>query len=103
MLGWRGRGPVRQGGSGENTTLSGQSVYLVLYKYDSCAFCQRVFRAIDELGLAVEYRDVQTDSAYRRELHERTGRTTVPCLIVDGEAMFESSDIVAWLRGQFAE
>ena len=27
-----------------------------------------------------------------------TGRATVPMLKIDGEPMFESADIVAWLR-----
>ncbi|MBW1881075.1 MAG: glutathione S-transferase domain-containing protein [Deltaproteobacteria bacterium] len=32
---------------------------------------------------------------------ERTGRTQVPCLFVDGEPMFESLDIVDWFERSF--
>lgn len=101
MFGLFGDKVVRQGGDGHNTRADGQAVHLALYKYDACPFCQRVFRAIDRLGVHVEYRDVQTDYAHRQGLREQTGRTTVPCLVVDGVPMFESADIVAWLEAEF--
>ncbi|MCB9669948.1 MAG: glutaredoxin [Alphaproteobacteria bacterium] len=72
---------------------------LVLYKYDSCPFCRRVLAAIDRLGIEdVEMRDTMMDPSARRELRDATGRTTVPCLFIDGQPMFESLDIVAWLQ-----
>jgi glutaredoxin len=103
MFGWMGRAEARQGGTGDNTARSGAQVRLALYKYDACPYCQRVFRAIDKLEVAVEYRDVRTDVNHRQELRARTGRTSVPCLFIDDEPMFESADIVAWLHEQFSE
>ena len=70
---------------------------LLLYKYDSCPFCRRVFRSIDQLGLDVPTADIQRDPANRAELARVAGRTTVPCLFIDGQPLFESADIVAWL------
>lgn len=70
---------------------------LALYKYDACPYCQRVLRRIDDLGLEVELRDTLRDPSHRTALRERTGRTQVPCLFVDGEPLFESADIVSWL------
>jgi glutaredoxin len=70
----------------------------VLYKFDTCPYCVRVFRALDGLGVAVAMEDVRTDPAARRALQQATGRTTVPCLFVDGQPLFESSDIVSWLE-----
>lgn len=95
-------GPARLGGDGVNTTQDGRTVRLVLYKYDSCPFCLRVFAAIDRLGLNIEYRDVRKDPAWREDLRKRTGRTTVPCLLIDDVPMFESADIVRWMVGNFA-
>ena len=103
MFGWLGRTEVRQGGTGENTTRSGEQVYLALYKYDACPFCQRVFRAIDALEISVEYRDIRTDSEHLRTLRDRTGRSSVPCMFIDDEPMFESAEVVAWLHEQFTE
>ena len=71
---------------------------LALYKYDTCGYCARVLRAIERIGLEVELRDVVRSTAFRDELLAATGRTTVPCLVVDGAHLFESSDIVAWLE-----
>ena len=71
---------------------------LALYKYDLCGFCRRVLRVIDELGVEIELRDTLEERRWREDLYERTGRTQVPCLLIDDEPMFESADIIAWLR-----
>jgi|GEM_PF-790944 len=76
---------------------------LALYAYDSCGFCQRVFRTVGQLGIEVELRNTMRDPKHRRDLVEATGRGTVPCLFIDGEPMHESSDIVAWLNARAAE
>lgn len=72
---------------------------LVLYQYRSCPFCQRVLRQLSALGLEdrVELRDTRQDSHARQLLRERTGRTQVPCLFIDGQPHFESADINDWL------
>lgn len=70
---------------------------LVLYKYDSCPYCQRVARGIEALGLTIQTRDTLVERGAREELYEKTGRTQVPCLFIDGEPLFESADILAWL------
>lgn len=72
---------------------------LVLYKYDTCGYCGRVFRKLDALGMEseVELRDIWEDPQARKELADVTGRTTVPCLFIDGVPLHESLDIVAWL------
>ena len=76
---------------------------LSLYHFQSCPYCALVRRAIDELGLDVELRDILEDPARYRELVEATGRQMVPCLQIesgDGSVrwMHESRDIVDYLR-----
>ena len=74
---------------------------LALFKKDSCPYCQKVFRAIDRLGLggAIEMRDIVEDPAMRDELVRVGGKAQVPCLLIDGAPMYESDDIVAYLEG----
>lgn len=77
---------------------------LALYHYPSCPFCGIVRRAIDQLGLDVELRDIHERSQRLRELVEATGRRTVPCLRIEtaeGEAnwMHESRDIIDYFQG----
>ena len=71
---------------------------LALYKYDACPYCRRVQRVLDTLDLHVEMRDTRLNPQHRQDLLQRTGRTQVPCLFIDGEPMFESEDIVDWLE-----
>ena len=71
---------------------------LILYKMDACPFCRKVVSAIDELGVKVEYKDLDADEENRDKLLADTGRQTVPCLYIDGDPMFESDEIIDWLH-----
>ncbi len=75
---------------------------LELYKFDTCPFCIRVMRVVDKTGVDVTYRDTRGDSAASDFLFEQTGRTTVPCMFIDGVPMFESADISKWLLAYHA-
>ena len=70
---------------------------LVLFKYDLCGYCRRVMQAAERLEVDLPTRDTREESSARTELLDRTGRTQVPCLFIDGEPLHESADIVAWL------
>jgi glutaredoxin len=66
-----------------------------------------VTRAIDNLGVDVELRDINEDPKYRDELILARGRATVPVLRItsaDGEDhwMPESRDIIHYLEQTFA-
>lgn len=39
-----------------------------------------------------------SDSEQREELIAIGGKPQVPCLIIDGEALYESDAIIAWMR-----
>ncbi len=71
---------------------------LELYYFDSCPYCQRVLRVIDELKIKVAYKDIYEDTNNMQKLMYVTGRKTVPCLFIDGQPMHESLEIIDWLR-----
>ncbi len=75
---------------------------LKLYKYNSCPFCMRVMQTIESLNIKVEYHDIMQNPEDFKFHTEKTGRRTVPCLYIDGEPMFESSDITDWLQENIA-
>ena len=81
----------------------GSDPVFVLYKFDACPYCKRVQRKIDELRISdkIEMRDTRTEPKWRKDLKNRTGRTQVPCLFIDGTPMFESLDIIEFLQTQF--
>ena len=100
-MGWFGGG-----GSEPRTVAPGvprpdQVRQLALYETRSCGYCRRVRSAIERLGLQVEGRDLDTDG-HADVLYAATGRTTVPCLFIDGAPLFESLDIIAWLEAYAA-
>ncbi len=74
---------------------------LVLYKFDACPFCRRVMAVIEEHHWPVVYRDTRENPQYRQKLIELTGKTQVPCLLIDGQPMLESKDIIQYLQTVF--
>ncbi len=74
---------------------------LVLYHFEGCPYCAKVRTAADELGVEMDMRDIRKNPAYRDELLAMTGKSQVPCLVVDGKPMLESDDIVKFLKENF--
>lgn len=72
---------------------------LELYYFEQCPFCVRVLRKIDELDLReyIVYKNTFEDPANAVSHQERTGRSTVPCLYINNQPLFESLDIMKWL------
>lgn len=79
------------------TLKDGRQVDLELFKFDSCPYCVRVMARIKALGVQVRYRDTMKEPGAEDELVRRGGDDQVPCLFIDGQPMYESADIVAWL------
>lgn len=73
---------------------------LILYGRSSCPYCVRVDRVIEELGIEdkITRRHTGFGTEWRADLRNRTGSTQVPCLFIDGKPMFESLDIIDWMR-----
>jgi len=90
------------GGDGTCRSRTGEVLDLELYKFDSCPYCQVVFRAVRRLAVPVRFRDIYKDDAAARKLVEVGGLDQVPCLFVDGKPLYESNDIVAFLERHFA-
>jgi glutaredoxin 3 len=78
----------------------GAPVRLELYMFPSCPFCQKVMVAAQRLGYDLVMHDIHKDDSARATLKQVGGRTTVPCLFVNGKPMYESDDIVQYLRDE---
>ncbi len=78
----------------------GKPLDLILYKYDACPFCIRVRRSLKKLGLQVPMRDIQSDAGARQELSSLGGSSMVPALSINGKIMYESRDIIEFLKTQ---
>jgi glutaredoxin len=73
---------------------------LTLYVKTGCPFCAKVLATGTELGISFEEKNI-ADDAVAAELIARGGKRQVPYLIDSekGVEMYESDDIVAYLRG----
>lgn len=80
---------------------------LALYQFKTCPFCIKVRQEMRRLSLDIELRDAQHNDGHRADLQQGGGKAVVPCLHILEENgtsrwMYESADIIAYLRGRFA-
>lgn len=71
---------------------------LTLYHFESCPYCKLIRDYLDQNKISIPLKDIQVHSAYREELKKIGGKTQVPCLVIDGKALYESSNIIKWLK-----
>lgn len=70
---------------------------IVLYIKASCPFCKKVMHALDQIGKSVPTKDISENDQLRNELIQIGGKKQVPCIVIEGKAKYESSDIIKWL------
>ena len=71
---------------------------LTLYHYVGCAYCARVTSYMQQAGITIPMKDTNVDPRNREELVKIGGKGQVPCLVVDGKALYESNEIIEWMR-----
>ena len=72
---------------------------LKLYMFKECPFCRKVLREIKDSGRTdVTLHNIHESEDDRQELIRIGGKQQVPCLFIDGKPLYESDDIVTWLR-----
>jgi glutathione S-transferase len=78
---------------------------LQLYHKWQCPYSARVRDFVDEhrLGDKIEYVEIHEVEGAQDRLSALTGKTQVPCLVVDGKPILESGEIVQWLRQNLVE
>lgn len=58
---------------------------VVVYTAPWCSWCRRTLAHLDERRVRYENRDIERNPAYRQELIEKTGRTAIPVVEINGE------------------
>ncbi len=71
---------------------------LTLYHSQSCSYCARVRDFLTKKKIDVPMKDTHQNPAYRDELIKIGGKAQVPCLVIDGKALYESMDIIEWFK-----
>jgi glutaredoxin len=92
----------------EQARIDAQTRGMALYEFKACPFCVKTRRAMKRLGLNIELRDARGDMQWRQQLLAEGGRLQVPCLYIpqssgDAQWLYESDDIIAYLKKRFAD
>ena len=70
-----------------------------LYYKKSCPYCQKVLRFMQDNKINLDMRDTLQPGNQNDLIH--SGRKKqVPCLVIGSKPMYESDDIIAYLRGK---
>ena len=77
---------------------------LTLYYKETCPFSQRVMQMAENLGVALELKDIESDAAFEAELMEKGGKHQTPFFVDSARAvsMYESNDIIEYIREHYA-
>ena len=70
-----------------------------IYTSPFCGYCARAKALLDSKGAAYDEMDVMMDDKKRTEMRERSKRTTVPQIFINGAHIGGSDDLAA-LEGQ---
>ena len=71
---------------------------LELYYIPSCSYCQKVMAFMKQNNMSIPLRDRDVNPETKQELIKIGGKMQVPCLVIDGKALYESDQIIAWLK-----
>ena len=70
-----------------------------IYTSPFCGYCARAKALLDSKGAAYDEMDVMMDDKKRTEMRERSKRTTVPQIFINGQHIGGSDELAA-LEGQ---
>lgn len=71
---------------------------LELFMKPTCPYCIRVMNFMSENNITIPLRDIVADESAAETLVAIGGKRQVPCLFIDGKPLYESGDIIEWLR-----
>jgi glutaredoxin 3 len=66
-----------------------------IYTTPFCGYCARAKGLLDQKGAAYEEMDVMMDEKKRTEMRERSKRSTVPQIFINGQHIGGSDELVA--------
>ena len=66
-----------------------------IYTTPWCGYCARAKSLLESKGAAFEETDVMEDSVKRSEMRERSRRTTVPQIFINGQHIGGSDELAA--------
>lgn len=72
-----------------------------LYVGTVCRFCKKVENFMEENNIDIPLVNINEDKKAMLELMKKGGKRQVPCLYHDGEYLYESDNIIAFLKENY--
>jgi glutaredoxin len=70
---------------------------LTLFYLSYCPYCQEVLGFLNSIYKTIPMRDVNKDASAKADLKKMGGMLEVPCLIINGYAIYRAKPIIEWL------
>jgi len=74
-----------------------QKAELMLFYTPWCPYSQKVLNYLKQIHKSVPMKNIQNDPAAKEILKNQGGKSQVPCLFIDGKALYESDMIIEWM------
>ena len=71
-----------------------------LFVGTACPHCRKVENFLEENNIELEIVNINEDRDAMMELIQKGGKRQVPCLFHDGEYLYESNDIIEFLKNK---
>lgn len=74
---------------------------LTLYYIPTCPYSGKVLNYLENEKIDLELKNIKEKRKWNKELKKIGGKTLVPCLVIDGSPLYESDDIINWLKENY--
>lgn len=71
---------------------------LTLYYSPKCPFSKKVLHFLKTYQQPISLKNVENDPSAREELLHLGGKPQTPCLFINGSPLYESDDIITYLK-----
>ncbi len=71
---------------------------IILYHKPNCPYCKKVISYLEKIHKTIPMVDLQKHPEKKSDLIRIGGKMQVPCLIIQGKAMYESEQILKWIK-----
>ncbi len=75
---------------------------LNLYYLETCPYCRKVLQFMEANNVRLGMKNASRQPGLRDELSEKGGKSQFPALEIDGKIMYESDDIIDWLKENYS-
>ncbi len=71
---------------------------LFLYTRSTCPYCKKISAYLASVNKAISSLDIGETPDAAKDLIKVGGKKQVPCLVINGKPLYESNEIIKWLK-----